>query len=342
MDNLIFNAMPEPVLFINSERILVRTNSAAVDLFDAVFLGQDLSLTIQHADIIALVDKTLRGEIVDKVDVDFPDPVLRTYQVSATCIDVPAKGKKQSLVMFHDITAIRTAEKFRSDFIANLSHELRSPLVSLIGFLETLEDLGEDDPKTRDRFYGIMNAESHRMKALIDDLLVLSKIEANEHIPPKDSVNLPDILETVITPLQQKARNKGMTFDTQIDERCPIIPGDRQELVQIFTNLTNNALNYSAENSSIQITLTALEVIPNTGKPGVCVAVSNIGDVIAPKHLPRLTERFYRIDKGRSRSVGGTGLGLAIVKHLVNHHRGSLVITSNEINGTTFSVFLPS
>lgn len=186
-----------------------------------------------------------------------------------------------------------------------------------------------------------MEGEAGRMKALIDDLLSLSKIETEEHIRPVGQVNLSGTVKLVAETLSQKAARKTMTIDIQGAGDLPDITGDSQELIQIFTNLIDNAIKYGNDNSTVTVQLKRVDRIPNIGEPGVCVTVQNFGEIIEPEHLPRLTQRFFRIDKSRSRSVGGTGLGLAIVKHLVNHHRGRLVIESSEADGTTFSVYLP-
>lgn len=342
MDDHIINALPDPVILIDGERRIAGSNTASWGLLGTIYKGEDLSLTLRHPDILRAVDAVLDGAETQKDEVSFSHPVTRTFELSVSTI--PGSGAAledaRILLVLHDITATRAAENVRSEFIANVSHELRSPLVSLIGFLETLQTSAKDDPDAQDRFLAIMADEASRMRALIDDLLSLSKIEANEHNRPQGQVNLEHVLRTVCETLGQKAERKAMTIDVVCKDPVSDIPGDLQELIQVFTNLIDNAVKYGTDNSAVTVTIEAVNRIPDLGVKGVRVTVRNFGETIAPEHLPRLTERFYRIDKGRSRSVGGTGLGLAIVKHMVNHHRGRLVIESSPENGTLFSVFL--
>lgn len=322
-------------------------------MLGSVRKGEDLSLTIDHPDLLEAVDRVLAHEPVASAEITLPHPVMRTFETTATRIS-PETSQEPSheasdetgagqtvLLVLHDITAIRALEVARSDFIANVSHELRSPLVSLIGFIETIQTSARDDPAGQERFMSIMEGEAARMKALIDDLLSLSKIEASEHIRPDGVVDLPGVLKSVAEPLEQKAKQKSMAIKITHEDTIALVPGDDQEIVQIFNNLIDNAVKYGREETDVEVDCKRVANIPDIGLPGICIKVTNYGEVIAAKHLPRLTQRFYRIDKGRSRSVGGTGLGLAIVKHLVNHHRGRLTIQSDQDSGTTFSVYLP-
>lgn len=316
-----------------------------MDVLGSVRKGEDLSLTIRHPDLLETIDLVLADESVVSAEITLPHPVMRTFETTATRISSEPSheiGQGQTvLLVLHDITAVRALEVARSDFIANVSHELRSPLVSLIGFIETIQTSAKNDPAGQERFMSIMEGEAARMKALIDDLLSLSKIEANEHIRPDGVVDLPQVLKSVAQPLEQKAGQKSMSIDIDHEPGIRFIPGDEQELVQIFTNLIDNGVKYGREDTNVTVACSRVARIPETNSVGVCIKVTNHGDVIDAEHLPRLTQRFYRIDKGRSRSVGGTGLGLAIVKHLVNHHRGRLTIQSDENTGTTFSIYLP-
>lgn len=340
--------MTDAVILIDAERCILDSNAAALDVLGSLQAGEDLSHAIDQPDMLRVLDQVLSGEPIVSAEITLPYPVMRTFEATATRIVQHTAGDIKRgatvLLVLHDITAIRASEIARSDFIANVSHELRSPLASLIGFIETIQTSAKDDIEARDRFMSIMEGEAARMKALIDDLLSLSKIEANEHIRPDGKVDLPSVLKSVAQPLGQKAEQKDMTIEITHETGIKFVPGDEQELVQIFTNLIDNGVKYGSENSKVAVNCTLVDRIPTTSAinvPGVCVAVTNYGEPIAAEHLPRLTQRFYRIDKGRSRSVGGTGLGLAIVKHLVNHHRGRLDINSDAKNGTTFSVYLP-
>jgi two-component system, OmpR family, phosphate regulon sensor histidine kinase PhoR len=345
LDDLILNALPDPIVLVDANRRIVDSNKAMIDLLGSVHKDQDISLTIRHPDVLAAVDRVLKDEPVDPIEVDFSHPVSRNFEVTVANLyqseDNSETLRVAAIVVLHDITATRAAESFRTEFVANVSHELRSPLASLIGFIETLQTSAKDDAAAKEHFLSIMEMEASRMKILIDDLLSLSKIEVNEHIRPTEVVDVSNLLELVIEPLKQKAAQRSISIEFK-KTRVPFeVVGDHEQLIQVFNNLVDNAIKYGRQSSQVTIELGNLDRVPNLGAPGLVVSVHNHGDPIAAEHLPRLTERFYRIDKGRSRSVGGTGLGLAIVKHMVNRHRGRLTIESEAKSGTTFSVFLP-
>jgi two-component system phosphate regulon sensor histidine kinase PhoR len=213
----------------------------------------------------------------------------------------------------------------RADFIANASHELRTPLSTLIGFLETLAGPAREDTEARARFLPIMLEQARRMARLVSDLLSLSRIELHEHTPPTGRVDLTAILHGVADALEIKAKNRGMAIRIEAD-RLPPVLGDADELAQVFQNLIDNAVKYGSRNSEVRVMAGPAEV--------------DRGEGIPREHLPRLTERFYRVDSARSRELGGTGLGLAIVKHIVNRHRGHLEIESAPGEGSRFTVYL--
>jgi two-component system phosphate regulon sensor histidine kinase PhoR len=231
----------------------------------------------------------------------------------------------------------------RADFVANASHELRTPLASLTGFIDTLRGHAKDDPEAQERFLGIMAEQATRMRRLIDDLLSLTRIELNEHVRPAGSVNVSDVVEEVANALSPMAAAANIQLDLVEPSSLPNVAGDREELFQVFQNLVDNAIKYGRPQTAITVELGTRRAGP--GEPGpspaVYIAVSDRGEGIAREHLPRLTERFYRVDVRRSRAIGGTGLGLAIVKHIVNRHRGRLAIESKVGEGSTFTVYLP-
>ncbi len=240
---------------------------------------------------------------------------------------------------FHDLTPLRRVEEMRADFVANASHELRTPLAALSGFIETLQGSARDDAKARERFLAIMQEQARRMARLIDDLLSLSRIELNAHRRPDSPVDLVPIVRQVVDGLELLARDRGVTVHIEA-ARAMTVPGDRDELVRVFENLVENALKYGAAGKRVDITITPHESAD--GEPEAQVAVRDYGPGIAPEHLPRLTERFYRVDVTESRAQGGTGLGLALVKHILNRHRGRLSIESILGAGATFTVQLPT
>lgn len=229
----------------------------------------------------------------------------------------------------------------RRDFVANVSHELRSPLTVLSGFIETLQGSARDDAEARARFLAIMQQEAQRMNRLVGDLLSLSKVEANERIRPREQVAMGDVLRTTLAALRPQIEENGIAVDFDDRGGGATLLGDRDQLVQVFHNLIENAIKYGGAGGRVGLALRAHDRWPGFTGPVLAVAVSDNGEGIDPIHIPRLTERFYRIDSHRSRQMGGTGLGLAIVKHIVNRHRGRLGIESTRGQGTTFLVVLP-
>jgi two-component system phosphate regulon sensor histidine kinase PhoR len=234
----------------------------------------------------------------------------------------------------------------RSDFIANASHELRTPISVLLGCIQTLRGSARDDPEAQAEFFGLMQTQAERMSRLVDDLLSLSRIELNEHTLPSEQVDVPHIVRQVVEALAFNAQARGIRIETDFPGELPTIPGDPDELSQVFQNLIDNAVKYGAEDSIVRITARVArdDIPPSLPGESACLAIAirDHGEGIPPEHLPRLTERFYRVDTARSRELGGTGLGLAIVKHVVNRHRGALTIDSEPGEGSIFTVFLPA
>ena len=246
------------------------------------------------------------------------------------------------LVSFQDVTHLEQAGQMRRDFVANVSHELRTPLTALIGFIETLRGAASDDAAARDRFLAIMQDEAGRMNRLVGDLLSLSRVEGEERVRPREEVDLSGQLGSVLNSLRPLAEEAGVAFWFDKPEAAVIIPGDADQLRQVFTNLIENAIKYGGSGGAVNVIVTVSERDPALRAPAVRVQVIDRGPGIDPMHLPRLTERFYRADSHRSRQLGGTGLGLAIVKHIVNRHRGRLRVESTLGEGATFTVILPS
>ena len=242
------------------------------------------------------------------------------------------------VITVHDLTPIRRVEEMRADFVANVSHELRTPLAALTGFIDTLQGPARDDPAARERFLGIMQAQAWRMARLIDDLLSLSRIELRAHQRPDTPVDLVPIVRQVVDGLQTLARDRDVAVEITAPAEPLMVLGDRDELTRLFENLIENGLKYGASGKRVDI---ALAPSHGDGKGEARVSVRDYGPGIAAEHLPRLTERFYRVDVGESRAQGGTGLGLALVKHILNRHHGRLSIDSKEGEGATFTVRLP-
>jgi two-component system phosphate regulon sensor histidine kinase PhoR len=244
------------------------------------------------------------------------------------------------LMIFHDQTPLRRVEELRADFVANASHELRTPLAALSGFIDTLQGPAREDTNARERFLAIMRAQATRMARLIDDLLSLSRIELSAHVRPETPVDLAPILRQVVDGLELLARERGVAIHVDMPPSPLVIPGDRDELLRLFENLIENGLKYGASGGKVDVAM--LTAAAADGSPEVRVAVRDYGPGIAPEHLPRLTERFYRVDIGDSRSQGGTGLGLSLVKHILNRHRGRLMIESTPGKGASFTAVFPA
>jgi two-component system phosphate regulon sensor histidine kinase PhoR len=351
----ILERLPDPVVVLGPDRAVRRANEAARAAF-----GADLAAVLRHPDLRGAIDRAVSEPAsphtvgsaagpamglatgrAQGVAVSVPVPVPREIQATVVGLDSALAGGAGVLVVLSDRTRERAVERMRADFVANASHELRTPLASLIGFIDTLRGPAADDPPAQARFLAIMAEQATRMNRLIDDLLSLSRIELTEHQMPGDDVVLQNLIERMAAAFEIRLKQRGITLDLSI-AASPPISGDSDQLEQVLQNLFDNAVKYGREGGTIRVGLQT--VMPGgryPPRPGVILSVADDGAGIARQHLPRLTERFYRVDAGRSRAVGGTGLGLAIVKHVVNRHRGQLTIESEEGQGTTLTVWLP-
>ena len=336
--NAVISALPDPLLLINERREVVRQNAAAKALFSDHVLRRDLAVALRQPALLAAVDALLTGGPGRSVEFDLATPVERHMIARIDPLPARTEDGVVLLISLHDLTAVKRAEQMRADFVANASHELRTPLSTLVGFIETLQGPAADDEDARVKFLGIMQQQASRMARLVEDLLSLSRIEMNEHLPPTTPLAVADVLRHVGQTLELKAAARGMMLEYEIADEDAQVIGDADELAQLFQNLIDNAIKYSRPETAITITLGPSRRIGN----GVAVQVRDRGEGIPRTHLPRLTERFYRVDTARSREMGGTGLGLAIVKHIVNRHRGLLEIDSEMGVGTVFTVHFRS
>lgn len=326
--------LDDGLLLTDPDGMVISANSAAVRFLGESLVGKYLTDIFAKNQSDAEFSMTA---VVDKESEFIFQPksvVPREFRVRCKNL-----ADDRIVVLLLDMTLQRNLEKVRRDFVANVSHELRSPLTSLAGFIETILSNDIKDPETTRRFFNIMDEEAKRMSRLIDDLLSLSRVEVDEHIIPTETVPLIEVVQTVISSLEDRAHRRGMIIN--IDDKrvqktaSTVMFGHADEINEVFHNLVENAVKYGFEGSTITVEIASL----NDAR--ISVAVSNVGEPIAEKHLSRLTERFYRVDKARSRQIGGTGLGLAIVKHIVNRHRGSLSIASNADGIIAFTVELP-
>lgn len=330
-------AMPDPLILIDEQRRIVRANAPSLDFIGSAAGQRDLAAGLRNPAVLAAADAVLRGDAAQIVDFSVALPVERLLRARVSRIDGPALDGAVVLLTLHDITALKRAEQMRADFIANASHELKTPLATLLGFIETLQGPARGDAEARERFLAIMHQQALRMTRLVDDLLSLSWIELNEHVSPTGRVAVGPLLQHVADTLELRAEERGMRIALSVPPDLPEVAGDRDELAQVFQNLLDNALKYGHADTEVRV---EAGLAVSDGAAGVWVAVKDHGDGIPGTHLPRLTERFYRVDTARSRAMGGTGLGLAIVKHIVNRHRGSLDIDSTLGIGSVFTVHL--
>ena len=339
------DALPEPLLLLDAERKIVRANRAAESLLDGKVIGRHIAASLRNPQLIEAVEQTLEGAGGRDIEFTLQAPVERTFAARVEPLPEPREGGAAVLLALVDFTAVRRTDQMRADFVANASHEIRTPLATLMGFIETLQGSARDDPAARERFLAIMDQHSKRMARLVEDLLSLSRIEMNEHTPPTEAVLLPSLLANVHNTLAWQAEKRGVTVAIDAEDGLPPVIGDGDELTQVFLNLVDNAIKYGDAEGTVSVEARRVAEAQAAGwmasKDGaVAVSVIDRGAGIPREHLPRLTERFYRVDKARSRELGGTGLGLAIVKHIVNRHRGALAIDSTPGKGSTFTVYL--
>jgi two-component system phosphate regulon sensor histidine kinase PhoR len=340
---------------------LVFANAAARGLFRIQRRGARLITAIRNPQVIELVDEALFGGVAGQGPFDAGGAHDRTWTATTQPLALTADTQPLALLVLRDQTDLRRAERMRADFLANASHELRTPLASLSGFIETLRGPARDDSEARDRFLGIMQAQAERMSRLINDLMSLSRIELNEHIAPQGRVDLALAVTDVADALTPVTRDKGVKIDWTAPARgVAAIEGDRDQIVQVVQNLVENAVKYSPRDGTIRVEVTApasgdppaaqdpeaaaltlLSPGHRAGAPYALLRISDSGQGMPRDALPRLTERFYRVEGQKSGDRSGTGLGLAIVKHIVNRHRGGLSVESAEGRGSTFSVWLP-
>jgi two-component system, OmpR family, phosphate regulon sensor histidine kinase PhoR len=340
----IIAAVPDPLILLDQRRRIVRVNAAAANFVGAFSPPRDLASALRNPTLLAAADAVLGGAGSRVVEFTLTIPVERQWRARFARIDQPSADGAVVVLGLHDVTELKRAEQMRADFIANASHELRTPLATLVGFIETLRGPARDDAEARERFLAIMGGQATRMARLVEDLLSLSRIELNEHVPPQGGVALAPVLDHLAQALELRAAERDMRIRLALPSDLSDVQGDRDELAQLFQNLLDNAIKYGRAGSEITVGAeTVMRASTNGGRVPVSyvsVAVRDRGEGIAREHLPRLTERFYRVDTARSREMGGTGLGLAIVKHIVNRHRGFLEIDSAQGEGSVFTVFL--
>jgi two-component system, OmpR family, phosphate regulon sensor histidine kinase PhoR len=341
IDSLI-GGLHGPAIVLDRDGRVIAFNAAATAIAPSLRRGEPALITLRMPELVDAVRRAAASRTPQRVEFFERVPLDRWFEAFVTPVTLAPSAEISAdilLMTFNDLTPLRRVEEMRADFIANASHELRTPLAALLGFIETLQGPARDDAAARVKFLAIMQGQATRMARLIDDLLSLSRIELNAHLQPSTPVDLAPIVRQVADGLQTLARDRDVAIKVAAPSDPVIVLGDRDELIRALENLVENALKYGAAGKRVDITLTRGQT--RAGTPEARMAVRDFGPGIAPEHLPRLTERFYRVDVADSRAQGGTGLGLALVKHVLNRHGGRVSIESAPGAGATFTMHMP-
>ena len=338
----LISGLPDAAIVLDREGRVIAFNEAATAIAPALRRGEPALIALRMPDLVDAIRRAARRREQQRVEFFERVPRDRWFEAYVTPVRLSAGAEVSTdilMMTFNDLTPLRRVEEMRADFIANASHELRTPLAALLGFIETLQGTAKDDAAARTKFLSIMQGQATRMARLIDDLLSLSRIELNVHLQPNTPVDLAPIVRQVVDGLQTLARDRGVEIRVSTPSDTLTALGDRDELIRALENLVENALKYGAAGKRLDIILARGPT--RGGTPEARIAVRDYGPGIAPEHLPRLTERFYRVDVADSRAQGGTGLGLALVKHVLNRHGGRLTIESTLGQGATFTMHVP-
>ena len=331
-------ALPHPSLAIDPDERILAANAMAQRLLGQDLTGRHFITALRQPDLVEAIEQCMLDDAPRVVsylagrtntDATYDVHVQRTFDAGAV------------ILSFQDVSQMTQAGQMRREFVANVSHELRTPLTSLMGFIETLQGPAKNDAGAQERFLGIMSSEAERMNRLVGDLLSLSRVEADERVRPTTRADVTALLNATIRNLTPLAEEAGVSLNVDLPDTPLSVLGDSDQLMQVFTNLIENAIKYGGTGQKVDVHAQVNDPEPTLRLPGVCVVVKDHGPGIDPVHIPRLTERFYRADNHRSRAMGGTGLGLAIVKHILNRHRGRLKISSQPGQGAQFAVSLP-
>lgn len=346
--SILFDTIPDILMMLGRDMRIIRANKAAEVLFGRNIESMNFSKIVKEPVLKELIISVIDNKKSEGVELSITSHnVKRDFQISIERFPLYTIGGIAVVLIMHDVTEAKRTRQMIKDFVANASHEIRTPLTSIAGFIENLREM-EEDKATRKQFLDIMHEQSERMGSLVNDLLSLSKVEMNESTIPTDKIEIAVLVKSTIRRLEHLAHKKSMKIIYKGDKDLPEILGDSNELSQVFTNLISNAIKYGYENTEIKVSAILTEdrpesdnhIFKSAGKV-IAVAVEDKGEGIPPEHLPRITERFYRVDKTRSRNIGGTGLGLSIVKHIMNRHRGELDIASVDGEGSTFTIYFP-
>ena len=338
----LIGGLPQPAIVLDRDGRVIAFNAQAAAIAPALRAGEPALIALRMPELVNAIRRAGKRREPQRVEFFERVPHDRWFEAFVTPVrlaGLDAGASEIVLMTFNDLTPLRRVEEMRADFVANASHELRTPLAALLGFIETLQGSAKDDAAARDKFLNIMQAQATRMARLIDDLLSLSRIELNAHLRPDTPLDLAPIVRQVVDGLQMLARDRGVEVKVAAADEPAVVLGDRDELIRALENLVENALKYGAVGKRVDIALTHGPT--RAGAAEARLSVRDYGPGIAPEHLPRLTERFYRVDVSDSRAQGGTGLGLALVKHVLNRHGGRLTVESTPGAGAAFTMHIP-
>ncbi len=342
---ILVDTLPDILIMTNNDKVIVRTNRAARNVFGQNLAGRAIHDVVGSDKLLHAIDDVIEDYHGQKVEF-YLESVARDFQATVERFPIPSASRVSIIITLNDITQQKHIQRMRADFVANASHEIRTPLASIIGFIETLRGPAKDDAHAREDFLKVMAEQAERMSKLVNDLLSLSKIEMNAHNVPTGRVDMARLLKSEKQHFDWPAQQKRIQIRMQIHDHLPLVKGDEGELAQVVRNLLGNAVKYAYADTEVSVTLRATSDLPKDPalrglSRAICFSVQDKGEGIPKDHIPRLTERFYRVDSARTRKVGGTGLGLAIVKHVLNRHHGLLTIESDVGVGSIFTAYLP-
>lgn len=343
---ILVDTLPDILVMTNDDKVIVRTNRAARMIFGQNLAGKPLRDVIPNEALLHAISAVIQDLKGYQIEFTLEQPVVADYQATIERFPIPSDSGITIVITLNDITAQKRIQRMRADFVANASHEIRTPLASIIGFIETLRGPAKDDPIAREEFLKVMADQSERMSKLISDLLSLSKIEMNAHTEPTGKVDMLRVIRGEKQHFEWACKQKNVTIRLKLHDQLPLTRGEESELAHVVRNLLSNAVKYTNPDTEVIVTAKVTSSLPNDPilrelSRAIVFSVRDHGEGISKEHLPRLTERFYRVDSARTRKVGGTGLGLAIVKHVLNRHHGTLVVESEVGQGSTFMVYLP-
>ena len=345
---IVFDTLPDILVMLDADYMVRRANESAFSVLGKKIIGQPLSKVVKNPDLATAVKQVVATNQGSEIEISYsPRHVTRDYSCKIRRFPIHTHKGIAILLMMVDITESKQSKRMVKDFVANASHEIRTPLTSLIGFIETLEDGALEDKKAARKFLSVMSVQAGHMNNLVQDLLSLSKVEMNENTTPSDDVDLVEICKTAIRNLKWLADKKDMKLVLDTQEDHIEMKGDAHELLQVCTNLASNAIKYGKTGTDVHVALSITSETPGISsilmqqKRVVRLDVTDEGEGISAEDIPRLTERFFRVDKVRSKTVSGTGLGLCIVSHIINRHQGALDIRSELGKGSVFSVYFP-